>query len=603
MARRKALTMAEILDILEESDLSGDEENDIHHGIPDVVYIPPATVDAISDEEQGIDEDEMVGDIDPRLEIAGEVEIHFENGNEDFAGPSNALCELSACEPIYKKLVDFGVPKWKRTKRGEFELGGPIEAEMDGTRKEIALKLSTKTPYELFRCFFDDNVIALMVEQTNLYAAQNNVQWSVSSYEILRFIGILMFTGFHTVPRWDLYWSVRPEFGVKMVKMSLSRNRFRDIKRYIHLADNNNSDTSDRFAKVRPLLTILNERYMQWGVFSTYLSIDEQMIPYFGRHSCKMFIRGKPIRFGFKYWCLCSDDGYLYSLIPYGGASVAHNKNIGLGASVILNLLQNVEKPEQHSIHFDNFFTSYYLMCLLTERRFRATGTIRKNRMGGADDKLKGGKNLKKHEFDYLFDETNKILVTRWQDNAEVTIATNYVPVEPLAMAKRYDKKEKAKVSIPMPNVMAEYNKHMGGVDLHDNGVANYRVAVRGKKWWWPLFVNTINTTVVNAWKLHVMVCKIEKKKNLPQLEFKAEIARHLMFSKKSESDDDSGEISDDDDLPNFNLANHIVVEDKNKKRMRCKVCKSNSIFRCSKCNVSLHPQKCFETYHKNLKK
>lgn len=28
------------------------------------------------------------------------------------------------------------------------------------------------------------------------------------------------------------------------------------------------------------------------------LSVDEQMIPYFGRHSCKMYMKGKPVRFG-----------------------------------------------------------------------------------------------------------------------------------------------------------------------------------------------------------------------------------------------------------------------------------------------------------------
>ena len=27
----------------------------------------------------------------------------------------------------------------------------------------------------------------------------------------------------------------------------------------------------------------------------TYFSIDESMVPYFGRHGCKQYIRGKPI--------------------------------------------------------------------------------------------------------------------------------------------------------------------------------------------------------------------------------------------------------------------------------------------------------------------
>lgn len=63
----------------------------------------------------------------------------------------------------------------------------------------------------------------------------------------------------------------------------------------------------------------MNKKFIQFGVFSHYLSIDEQMVPYFGRHYCKMFIRMKPIRFGFKFWCLCFAEGYLFMFIPYQG--------------------------------------------------------------------------------------------------------------------------------------------------------------------------------------------------------------------------------------------------------------------------------------------
>ncbi|CAH2109195.1 unnamed protein product [Euphydryas editha] len=71
---------------------------------------------------------------------------------------------------------------------------------------------------------------------------------------------------------------------------------------------------------------------MQFGIFSHNLSIDEEMVPYFGRHGYKMFIKGKPVRFGFKLWCLCSSNGYLYQFIPYGGknSNVARN-DLGLG--------------------------------------------------------------------------------------------------------------------------------------------------------------------------------------------------------------------------------------------------------------------------------
>lgn len=69
----------------------------------------------------------------------------------------------------------------------------------------------------------------------------------------------------------------------------MSRNKFKNIKQNVHLSDNKNLDLTDNFAKLRPFFNILNEKLSQFGIFSHNLSIDEEMVPYFGRHSCKMF--------------------------------------------------------------------------------------------------------------------------------------------------------------------------------------------------------------------------------------------------------------------------------------------------------------------------
>ena len=44
------------------------------------------------------------------------------------------------------------------------------------------------------------------------------------------------------------------------------------------------------------------------------------MEPYFGHHGMKQFIRGKPIRYGFKFWCLARSDEFLVKFDPYTGA-------------------------------------------------------------------------------------------------------------------------------------------------------------------------------------------------------------------------------------------------------------------------------------------
>lgn len=72
-------------------------------------------------------------------------------------------------------------------------------------------------------------------------------------------------------------------------------------------------------------------------------------------------------------------------------------------------------------------------------------------------------------------------------------------PIAEILAPKRYNRKEKKEDSIPPPKIIAEYNQQMRGVDMHDNGISNYRINLKGKKWWWLLFVNLIDSVVVNC--------------------------------------------------------------------------------------------------------
>jgi len=48
----------------------------------------------------------------------------------------------------------------------------------------------------------------------------------------------------------------------------------------------------------------------------------------------------------------------------------------------------------------------------------------------------------------------------------------------------------------------------MEGVYLHDNGICNYKIDVKWKKWWWPLFVNFMDGVIVNSWKVYNLATK-----------------------------------------------------------------------------------------------
>ena len=90
------------------------------------------------------------------------------------------------------------------------------------------------------------------------------------------------------------YWSTADDLGCKVVAGAMSKNRFHELKKFCHVADNASLSQS-RVAKFEPLYHLLNKSLMQFGVFATNLSIDESMVPYYRHHGAKMFIRGKPM--------------------------------------------------------------------------------------------------------------------------------------------------------------------------------------------------------------------------------------------------------------------------------------------------------------------
>jgi hypothetical protein len=135
---------------------------------------------------------------------------------------------------------------------------------------------------------------------------------------------------------------------------------------------------------------ILNTNLQKHGAFHSDLCIDESMVPYFGMHSAKMCMREKPVRYGYKLWILAFWDGFPYAIEIYTG-KVKGGEKQPLGFRVVNTLLEFVKQksnPAKHSLYFDNFFTSHDLMCHLYAQGFKATGTIRQNRCGGAQRDL-----------------------------------------------------------------------------------------------------------------------------------------------------------------------------------------------------------------------
>ena len=90
-------------------------------------------------------------------------------------------------------------------------------------------------------------------------------------------------------------------------------------------------------AKLRPLFTNLNKKWLLYFSSESLLSVDEWMMKYFGPHGLKKHIHGKPIRFGNKIRRFCTSSGYLIQAEPYHGANTGNSvPELGMGGSIIV---------------------------------------------------------------------------------------------------------------------------------------------------------------------------------------------------------------------------------------------------------------------------
>jgi len=119
-----------------------------------------------------------------------------------------------------------------------------------------------------------------------------------------------------------------------------------------------------------------------------YLAYEESMVKYFGKHGCKQFIRGKPIRFGYKMWCVNTNDGYLVNFELYQGEDPRENEKynsvFGKAVSPLILMLEDLSESKKklpYSLYMDNLFTGLNVFNYVKYLGYSAIGTIRQNRI------------------------------------------------------------------------------------------------------------------------------------------------------------------------------------------------------------------------------
>lgn len=111
------------------------------------------------------------------------------------------------------------------------------------------------------------------------------------------------------MPRLSNYWSTDPFLKVPCVSQVMTSKRYKKLIENLHLNDNNTAVRKgevgyDKLHNVRPLIKNLQKTITTYYNPSGTMAVDESMIPFKGKCFIKQYMTKKPIKWGYKVWCL-----------------------------------------------------------------------------------------------------------------------------------------------------------------------------------------------------------------------------------------------------------------------------------------------------------
>ncbi|KAJ8963891.1 hypothetical protein NQ314_005308 [Rhamnusium bicolor] len=120
-----------------------------------------------------------------------------------------------------------------------------------------------KSCVEMFEQFFDHEIVNYVVQESKKYAQFINQPDPKITKDEMRCLGILILSGYNSLPSKRMYWELREDTQNSLVCNAMRRNRFLQLQRFFHCADNNDMDPNDNAWKILPLVNRIREKCLR----------------------------------------------------------------------------------------------------------------------------------------------------------------------------------------------------------------------------------------------------------------------------------------------------------------------------------------------------
>ena len=465
----------------------------------------------------------------------------------------------------------------------------PFACELLG--KQILPVPCIDDPLAYFELFFDDEIISIIVTETNRYAAQflarekekitqqkksRFQKWVPTTLgEIRVYLGLLMLMGIIQKPSLRMYFCRKHLLETPFFPNVMSEQRFSLLSKFLHFVDNTDEEVvrkDPKLHKILPISEYLKNKFQKVYIPGKEISVDESLLLWKGRLSWKQYIPMKASRFGIKLFELCDSAGYLWNFIIYCGSGTKLGCEITkdtdlFSTKVVLSLCEKL-LDSGRCVYMDNFYSSPDLFQRLVQRTTDAVGTVKITRKGMPVN-LK--KKLKKGEV--VSAKCGKLVALKWKDKRDVALLTTKHSDQMQPVSRKGGLE-----CINKPMCVIEYNKYMGGVDLKDQLLESFLLErKRTKVWYKKLFNHFVNTAVLNAYILHRKAGN-----NKDHLEFRISLVNKIIAKYHGQNlDQRKGRPSDIDTECTRLTGQHFVQQNPPTEtfkvgRRKCVVCTKN---------------------------
>ncbi|CAF1656880.1 unnamed protein product, partial [Adineta ricciae] len=342
---------------------------------------------------------------------------------------------------------------------------------------------NTIYPIDCYRHFITDEIINLMVHETNRYAQQHlqaqelaqrskALQWKPTTHEeMLKFLGIIIEMGLVRMSRVNYYWSKSKLYGSEVIQNTMSRDKFELLLKFYHFSKNEEQrEDDDILFKLKPLLSLLQLRFMSVYVPGQLLLLMKQ------------WSHGK----------VASTTGYTCNFMVYTGkqSSIAGH---GHAETVVMQLLTT-------SLQLFLLYDIYYKMIHILLELSEVTAPDQHNKYG--------------------------IKLIKWKDKRDVLmISTKPSHSTAVTDTKTINKLNERSMKT---QVILDYNEGKQGIDLSDQLSSYYTCLSRSIKWYQKVAFELIfGTSIVNAYLIYKEKYSTS---NMTMLQFRESLMRSLLL-------------------------------------------------------------------------